>query len=300
MIQRATEYVDNITECKECKENNTNSSTIYDTNTGDVVCTNCGKVVTMDLFGTLHTDFDPPRSSCPYKRSNHFNQILLAWANPNRRSKSLPEDLLACVIPVALDYSKRTGRSFKSFRKSDISNIYRVTQIPAYLGKKYCSKRKQQVHLKNLLQRKQYILRWWGVRDKLIQRLEDPAYEPILPKSELVEILKDLFGRVLVPFTYIRHSAICGNSLKCHKLDGCRFAVLHVYFTIVQLMEVISPRLAKRWKDDFPQISVSKRKSLRYKYWIKMMEWLDWPTVLHRYLLDKYGIEQLTRIIQNK
>jgi hypothetical protein len=207
------------------------------------------------------------------------------------------------VLAGSILYTEKHSKPPRKYKKGDIQEIFRTVKIPDELSIKYKSNKYKRRPLVTLLDRKQFAMRWWGIKDQLIVEQENRNYEPVMPEGDLCDILRDLFTRIMVPFTYIRHEEACkGNLKECHKKGKCRYATPHAYFIILEFMKLISPALHKKYGPDFPQITLKKRRQLYTKYWQKMVVWLNWPQTLHSYLIKRYPGSPIVKkyILNNK
>lgn len=271
--------------CKNCKSD----KVLYDHENCDVICTSCGLVIQFEPvvdsimgIGVKH------RLSVPYRKINHFNQILLAWS---RSCVSIPEDILSVVYDSYKTTHPKPTRP-DDLTKRDVLRVLRSLILPYNLQLKYKSNKFKKTLLVRLVDRKQYSLRWWLIKDYILKK-EDKKYRPTLPPDDLIMLIKDAFMRLVVPFTYIRHLDECAGHQRCH-IKGCRYSMPNAYFIIVKIIKMIDSDLYKKFKADFPQISDDKREKLK-EYWRAMTKWLNWPYNFYHAMYSEYGHLKLVK-----
>lgn len=183
--------------------------------------------------------------SAPYKRTNHYNQILLAWA---RECKPIQKDILDIVFPITLAYcgSKTEVSTLSHF---DFRQILAITPIPPHIQHKYRSKIAPHKLLTNLNQRKQFALRWWLFRDDAMERLGKKHLISIPPHA-LVSTLRHMYIRFAFAFTTTRHVCKCCGG-RCHKRGKCRKGFVNLYYFTQLLLKFIHQEEYVKWAPDF-------------------------------------------------
>lgn len=308
-------------DCNNCG-NNLNETSLYDNNTEEVVCTACGVIVNNvnigvvpDSTGYLCTRTNViPRyvivadghmddvtnilhatkllyASPMYKRKNHFNQILLAWA---RLSKPIPKDLIEQVITWAGQKRKNLcryrSRRNRLFKKKVVLQLLKNNKLNKDLAEKYRSKKYKKRQLTKLSDRKQYSMNWWRISDCL-EREFNPQFKIDIPPPDLVTIMQHIYHELTDDtFDKIRHVTNC----KCTKKERdkrCRYSMLNTNYMARKILEMINiPQYIKAHAKDFPPLS--KAKTHKLDTWFNMMlkekGWYRGDT-FRVWLLSKYG-----------
>lgn len=277
--------------CDEC------SNTRYFENTleGDVVCTKCGLVVANSCYNSdfysgpaSNLSFIPDKNwgknRVYYLRSNHFNQILLAWGRCNPEFV-IPYDIWPLVSAKADEYYRTCGYArFSEITKRDIQRIYRMTEIPLNLQNKYQSHKFACRPLKSLTDRKQFCLRWWEVKDKLMTDHGEASSIGPIPSELLLGFLRDLYKMFIKVFEVFRHSEVCDRRMRyCHKVYRCRYGAPNNFYILKRLLHLFNVR---EYDDDVEKainLSVKKRKILS-RLITDMFNYLHWPESLSKYI----------------
>jgi len=276
-----------ISACKGCGFTDTQYA-VYDKNTGDYICSNCGATIFDDIPEFPRT---PVKTGSTYNRCNHINQIIKAWS---RDCDPLQTDVVNAIVPSALHFKawlfQNTSepnkiKSFKSFTKKHVCMLLRSVKLPLRLQYKYKSQRGRV--MTTVAKRKQYTMRWWLFKDALIKTCEDSNYEPEKPDPELVMLISAAVKMIVKPFNRHRHDHECDYvfyTMKCGD-PKCRFAMLNAYFIILNIIKILDPTEATyhKWKNDFPQLCHNKTVQLN-QIWEKVTSELGWPTSLRRSL----------------
>lgn len=224
------------------------------------------------------SDFD----KIPYKRQNHFNQIMLAWT---RESVKIPSDVQNCVVDTVLQLQGVYQTNPQLLSRKEIKLALQLTTLPENIQIKYKSKRAPHSKLTNLLSRKQFLLRWWSIRDAVCDRLKLPKTP--LPDDGLVESLKYMFSYMSYAFVDCRHVYTCPGG-RCS--GGCRYGFPNTYHTVRYLLKFLGDYYFNKWQTDFPVLNDDK---YQYKPILdKIFAWLGWSKY-------KNGLELLDRAKQD-
>jgi len=238
-----------------------------------VVCTKCGRVHGQNDVGDVFENFKSP--SAGYKRKNHFNQVLLAWARST--ANKMDVEIFRYLLPYAISYKIQIGvDTFKKFKKCDVQRLFRAVELPLYLQEKHRSTKFKKKRLKKLTMRKQYTMRWWGYVDDLVRATEDSNYVALVPGEELLVLLSASFEILCTALDPCKHEEKCdGRGKNC----SCGKAVITCYYAIKKILQIISPSEYKKWKDAIPNDRCGKVRACT-NYWNRMMKHLKWPESL--------------------
>lgn len=255
----------------------TGGNFVYNACVGDVICCRCGRVVEVN-----RVDYANPslRSSPRYRRRNHFNQILLAWARNSH-----------CLAPDLYEVFRETVRTKYAIEeigaglsKSQIHHCLRSCQLNWVLQRKYRSDKRL---LKRLIDRKQFSLRWWDLKDSLAKEV-NVLYSPSIPGQDLIQMLSRLFIQLCETFEAVRHTPSCDGEPRCHTRCGCRYGIYYSYQIVRRLIWVIGgDDLSDNWTYKLPKFSKQKTSEID-KRLDTMFELLNWPIDARLYLLKHF------------
>jgi hypothetical protein len=203
-----------------------------------------------------------------YKRIFYINERCSRWSCTE---PSIDPDIWV-FIKTESSKEHLYGK-IADFRRATVSKILKSVKLPVAVIRKHKSKKFKMNNMTKKRFYDKYYEKWKTILERLGKKVD-------IPSPQLIENVKFLFKKSLVPFEIFRHAEGCTKIPNCGRYFGCQRNFINYDYMFRKLLQIASknhPGCFEKFKDDFNLVSKKIREQKLRPIFHKICDYNRWP-----------------------